>query len=76
MEDAGAIDTCVIKPEIAGDAMSMARRAARDVLLGLTKTCSKLGVSFFHSLGDRLRVSGTVAIPPPPDLARLAASTA
>jgi hypothetical protein len=35
--------------------MSADGRTARDVLLGLTKTCRKLGVSFWRYLGDRLR---------------------
>ncbi|WP_281035949.1 MULTISPECIES: hypothetical protein [Rhizobium] len=25
-------------------------------MLGLLKTCQKLGLSFWHSLGDRLRI--------------------
>jgi hypothetical protein len=33
--------------------MSAAGRTARDVLLGLMKTCRKLGVSFFRYLGHR-----------------------
>jgi hypothetical protein len=45
--------------------MSEAGRTARDVLLGLMKTCRKLGVSFYRYLGDRLRVPGrkTSALP-------------
>ena len=34
--------------------MSDAGREARDVMLGLMKTCMKLGVPFFAYLGDRL----------------------
>ena len=45
---------------------------ARDVLLGLMKTCRKLGVSFFRYLGDRLHVPGAITIPPLPDLVRQA----
>jgi hypothetical protein len=56
--------------------MSTAGRSARDVLLGLMKTCRKLGESFFHYLRDRLRVPGAIAIPPLPDLVRQAATTA
>ena len=56
--------------------MSEGGRTARDVLLGLMKTCRKLGVSFFRYLGDRLRVPGADPIPPLADLVRQAAATA
>ena len=56
--------------------MSTAGRTARDAMLGLMTTCSKLGVSFFRYLGDRLNVPGAVVIPPLPDLVRTAAITA
>lgn len=49
---------------------------ARDVMLGLMKTCNKLGVSFFRYLGDRLHVPGAIVIPPLPDLVRQAATPA
>ncbi len=65
---------CVIKRKISGGTMSTAGRTARDVLLGLMKTCSKLGVSFFGYLGDRLHVPAAAAVPPLPDLVELAAS--
>ena len=39
--------------------MSADGRQARDVMLGLIKTCQKLGISFFAYLGDRLGLSGT-----------------
>src|SRR5215210_1060652 len=67
---------CVTKRKISGGTMSEAGRTARDVLLGLMKTCRKLGVSFFRYLGDRLRVPGATPIPPLPDLVRQAASPA
>ncbi len=67
---------CVTKRKISGGTMSTAGRTARDVLLGLTKTCRKLGVSFFGYLGDRLHVPGAAAVPPLPDLVRQAATTA
>jgi len=44
-------------------------------MLGLMKTCSKLGVSFFRYLGDRLHVPGAIAIPSLPNLVRQAAIT-
>ena len=64
------IQACVTKRTISGGTMSTAGRTARDVLLGLMKTCSKLGVSFFRYLGDRLHVPGAITIPPLPDLVR------
>jgi hypothetical protein len=66
----------VTKRTISGGTMSTAGRTARDVTLGLMKTCRKLGVSFFRYLGDRLRVPGAITIPPLPDLVRQAATTA
>ena len=49
---------------------------ARDVLLGLLKTCRKLGVSFYRYLGDRLHVSGAMPVPPLADLVRHAGAPA
>ncbi len=68
------IRACVTKRKISGGTMSTAGRTARDVLLGLMKTCGKLKVSFFRYLGDRLHVPGATAIPPLPDLVRQAAT--
>ena len=70
------IRACVTKRKISGGTMSTAGRTARDVTLGLMKTCSKLKVSFFRYLGDRLHVPGAIVIPPLPDLIRKAATTA
>ena len=56
--------------------MSEPGRLARDGLLGLMKTCRKLGISFYRCLGDRLRVPGAAPIPPLRDLVRQAAATA
>jgi len=70
------IRACVTKRKISGGTMSTAGRTARDVLLGLMKTCSKLKVSFYRYLGDRLHVPGVVTIPPLPDLVRQAATPA
>ena len=70
------IRACVTKRKISGGTLSTAGRTARDVTLALTKTCRKLGVSFFRYLGDRLHVPHAVAIPPLPDLARQAATPA
>ena len=38
-------------------------RSARDIMLGLAKTCAKLKISFFHYLGARLQIPGP-QIPP------------
>ena len=70
------IRACVTKRTISGGTVSTAGRTARDVTLGLMKTCRKLGVSFFRYLGDRLHVPGAITIPPLPDLIRQAATTA
>jgi len=70
------IRACVTKRKVSGGTMSTAGRTARDVTLGLMKTCSKLGVSFFRYLGDRLHVPGAVTIPPLPDLVCQAATMA
>lgn len=69
------IRACVIKRKVSGGTMSTDGRTARDVLLGLMKTCGKLGVSFYRYLGDRLRVPGAMPVPPLPDLVRQAAAT-
>jgi hypothetical protein len=63
----------VTKRKISGGTWSDAGRAARDALLGLMKTCCKLGVSFFDYLGCRLAVPEAPVIPPLPQLVRAAA---
>jgi hypothetical protein len=52
--------------------VSATGRTARDVLLGLMKTCRKLDISFFRYLGDRLYVPDAPIIAPLPDLVRQA----
>ncbi|MBB6182149.1 hypothetical protein [Pseudorhizobium flavum] len=55
----------VIKRKISGGTVSRNGRQARDSLLGLSKTCQKLGLSFWHYLGDRLGIcTSQAAIPP------------
>ena len=49
---------CAIKRKVSGGTMSTDGRLARDVMLGLSKTCRKLGLSFFTYLGDRLGLQG------------------
>ena len=68
------IRACVTKRKISGGIMSAPGRTARDVLLGLMKTCGKLGVSYFGYLVDRLHVPGSITVPPLPDLVREAAA--
>ena len=68
------IRACVTKRKVSGGTMSEDGRTARDVLLGLLKTCRKLGVSFWRYLGDRLRVPAAMSVPPLPDLVRQAAA--
>ncbi|WQO31456.1 transposase (plasmid) [Microvirga lotononidis] len=59
----------VIKRKISGGAMSADGRLARGVMLGLSKTCRKLGLSFFTYLGDRLGLNpDRPRIPPLADL--------
>ena len=59
----------VIKRKISGGTMSADGRMARDVMLGLSKTCRKLGLSFFAYLGDRLGLNtDQPKIPPLADL--------
>jgi hypothetical protein len=67
---------CVTKRKISGGTMSEDGRTARDTLLGLMKTCRKLGISFYRYLGDRRRVPRAMPVPPLPDLVRQAAAPA
>jgi hypothetical protein len=52
------IRSVVTKRKISGGTISEKGRNARDVMLGLAKTCAKLGVSFFDYLGARLGIPG------------------
>ena len=66
----------VTKRGISGGTMSDDGRIARDVMLGLQKTCMKLGLSFWRYLGDRLGIPGPGhPIPPLADLVIAAAQT-
>ena len=57
----------VTKRKISGGTVSDKGRDARDVMLGLAKTCMKLKLSFYDFIGDRLGIPG----PKIPDLASL-----
>ena len=52
------IRAVVTKRKVSGGTVSEKGRAARDVMLGLAKTCAKLKISFFHYLGARLKIPG------------------
>jgi hypothetical protein len=58
------IRACVTRRKISGGTRSQTGRQARDVFLGLMKTCRKLGLSFWDYLGDRLNISGAPHVPP------------
>ena len=58
----------VTKRKISGGTVSEQGRIARDTMLGLMKTCAKLGVSFYQFLGDRFGIPGATPIPWLPDL--------
>lgn len=60
----------VTKRKISGGTVSENGREARDVMLGLSKTCKRLKVSFYDFLGDRLGIPG----PKIPSLAGLVAA--
>lgn len=66
------IRTVVTKRKISGGTVSEPGKVARDVMLGLLKTCSKLGVSYYRFLGDRFAVPGAHTVPALNDLVRLA----
>jgi Transposase IS66 family len=63
----------VTKRKISGGTVSLKGRDARDIMLGLAKTCMKLNLSFYHFLGDRLCIPGT-KIPALAELIRTAPS--
>ena len=48
----------VTKRKISGGTVSEKGRQARDVMLGLAKTCKKLKIPFFDYLGARLGIPG------------------
>jgi hypothetical protein len=60
----------VTKRHVSGGTRSDIGRDCRDALLGLAKTCSKLGIAFWDYLGARLGVCGGPSVPQLPDLIR------
>src|ERR1700758_4480926 len=67
------IRTFVTKRKISGGTVSDSGRDARDIMLGLGKTCMRLKLSFYEFLGARLGVPGP-QIPPLAELIRPAPS--
>ena len=67
------IRTFVTKRKISGGTVSDSGRDARDIMLGLAKTCMRLKLSFYEFLGARLGVPGP-QIPPLAELVRPAPS--
>ena len=61
----------VTKRKISGGTRSDRGRDCRDAFLGLAKTCSKLGISFWDYLGARLEIPNHPVVPPLPSLVRL-----
>jgi hypothetical protein len=57
------IRAVVTKRKVSGGTVSENGRSARDVMLGLAKTCAKLKISFFDYLGARLGIPG-LQVPP------------
>ena len=67
--DESQIRSFVTKRKVSGGTRSDKGRQTRDAVLGLLKTCSKLGISFWDYLGDRFGITpGTV--PPLGDIIR------
>jgi hypothetical protein len=60
----------VTKRHVSGGTRSDIGRDCRDALLGLAKTCRKLGIAFWDYLGARLGVCGGPSVPQLPDLIR------
>lgn len=63
----------VTRNKISGGTRSDSGRTARDALLGLKKTCRKLGISFWDFIQSRVR--GNHTVPPIPDVLRQVAQT-
>lgn len=66
------IRSVVTKRKVSGGTVSQSGKNARDVMLGLMKTCAKLNVSFYRFLGDRFGVDGAPQVPSLPKLVRIA----
>ena len=62
--------------KISGGTQVTLGRDCRDAFLGLMRTATRLGFSFWDYLGDRLHVPDQVAVPYLPDLLRARAHQA
>jgi hypothetical protein len=60
----------VTKRHVSGGTRSDISRDCRDALLGLAKTCSKLGIAFWDYLGARLGICRGPSVPQLPGLMR------
>src|SRR3954469_11168294 len=60
----------VTRRKVSAGTRSDLGRDCRDAFLGLAKTCTKLGVSFWDYLASRLGIPGQCLVPPLPDLIR------
>ena len=60
----------VTKCKISGGTRRDLGRDCCDAFLGLTKTCTKLGIAFWDYLGSRLAIPGHPTVPPLSDLIR------
>src|SRR5215211_2955496 len=60
----------VIRRKVSSGTRSDLGRDCRDAFLGLAKTCTKLGVTFWDYLGSRLGVPRQCFVPPLPELIR------
>ena len=60
----------VTKRKVSGGTRSDTGRDCRDAFLGLSKTCTKLGIAFWDYLGSRLAMPNRVDIPSLPTLVR------
>jgi hypothetical protein len=60
----------VTKRKVSGETRSAAGKRGRDTFLSLLTTCIKLSVTFWDSLGARLKIPKADVVPWLPDLIR------
>jgi len=58
----------VTKRKISGGTRSDVGRACRDAFLGIAKTCTKLGITFWDYLGSRLMITDHADVPYLPEV--------
>ena len=64
------IRAMVTRRKLSAGTRSQSGKQARDTFIGLMKTCRKLGISYWHYLGDRLQVPNATPVPSLPGLVR------